>query len=69
MAHSLFSFGGQDAALDKLVEKLQRTYFATYGYSFPLTGKSWFNLIAISDFERLITKMSNLVHTEARNLI
>ncbi|PFX26324.1 Short transient receptor potential channel 4 [Stylophora pistillata] len=29
----------RDAALDKLVEKLQRTYFATYGYSFPLTDE------------------------------
>lgn len=29
----------RDAALDKLVEKLKRTYFATYGYSFPLTDE------------------------------
>ena len=29
----------QKAALDRLVERLEKTYFATFGYTFPLTGK------------------------------
>lgn len=47
-------------ALDAVVEDLYRTYFATYGYAFPLTGKCMFlcsRVWLISPFININPKM------------